>query len=310
MKKTKKKTTKAKTSPAKKAAKKKVAKKAALTKKAAKKSPAKKKAAAKKAPVKKAAAKKATSKKAPAKKAAAKKAPAKKATTKKATSKKAPAKKAPAKKVQAKGALGTPTSKTDPKADPKATGGSRRRRQLTVAQAVITAEADKDGYVIVNGRRIRRISVDTSITTKKRSAKRKTAETEQAKVKVYKSRLTKKDLDEFRALLLAKRREILKALDSMEHEALRSSDGDSSNMPIHMADVGSDAYEQDLKLGISASVRERIHNIDAALQRIKDGAYGLCEQTGKAIRKARLRAKPWARYGIDAARKNERRPRR
>ena len=295
MKKTKKKTTRAKKSPTKKVAKKKVAKKAAV----------KKKAAAKKAPAKKAPAKKAPAKKAPVKKAPVKKAPVKKAPAKKAPAKKAPAKKAPAKKISGKS-----TSKTDAKADTKTTGGSRRRRQLTVAQAVVTAEADKDGYVIVNGRRIRRIAVDASITTKKRSAKRKTAETEQAKTKVYKSRLTKKDLDEFRELLLAKRREILKALDSMEHEALRSSDGDSSNMPIHMADVGSDAYEQDLKLGISASVRERIHDIDAALQRIKDGTYGLCEQTGKAIRKPRLRAKPWARYGIDAARKNERHPRR
>ena len=92
----------------------------------------------------------------------------------------------------------------------------------------------------------------------------------------------------------------------METEALRSDTGESSNMPIHMADVGSDAYEQDLKLGISASERERIMEIDAALQRIAEGSYGICERSGKAIRKARLKAKPWARWTIDTARENER----
>ena len=274
---------------------KKTPKKKTAAKKAAKKKPAKK--------VVKKAAKKTVARKA-AKKTVARKAAKKTVAKKKAAAKRAPVHKSPPKKGTARA-----TGKSAPKAETKATGGTRRRRQLTVAQAVITGEADKDGYVIVNGRRIRRIAVDASATVKKRSAKRKTAAAEQTKVKVYKSRLTKKDLDEFRELLLAKRREILKALDSMEHEALRSGGGDSSNMPIHMADVGSDAYEQDLKLGISASVRERIHDIDAALQRIKGGTYGLCESTGKAIRKPRLRAKPWARYGIDAARKNERRPR-
>ena len=114
------------------------------------------------------------------------------------------------------------------------------------------------------------------------------------------------DLDTFRDLLLQKRREVLAALDSMETEALRSDTGESSNMPIHMADVGSDAYEQDLKLGISASERERIMEIDAALQRIAEGSYGICERSGKAIRKARLKAKPWARWTIDTARENER----
>jgi RNA polymerase-binding transcription factor DksA len=313
---TKKKTTKkkamAKKSVAKKAAAKKSPSKKKIAKKAAaKKSPSKKKivkkAALKKSPAKKVAKKKVAKKKA-TKKAAVKKLPAKKAASKKATAKKKDAKKTAQKKAPDKKAA-TKTTTTKAKAETKTAGGSRRRRQLTVAQAVVNADADQDGYVVVNGRRIRRIAVDMSAITKKRSSKRKAAQADQAKVKVYKSRLKQHDLDGFRELLLAKRREVLKALDSMEYQALRGGNS-SSNMPIHMADVGSDAYEQDLKLGISASERERIVDIDGALQRISDGTYGLCEQTGKAIRKARLRAKPWARYSIDAARKNERRPKR
>jgi RNA polymerase-binding transcription factor DksA len=178
-------------------------------------------------------------------------------------------------------------------------------------EAALSSEADRDGYVVVNGRRVRRIAVDASATAGKRKAAAKpTSKTAARPRKPAKSRLTADDLKEFRKLLLAKRGEVLSALDSMETEALRTNSGGTSSMPIHMADVGSDAYEQDLMLGISASERERIIEIDAALKRIADGVYGICEESGKPIRKARLRAKPWARMTIDTAREQERTGRR
>ena len=120
------------------------------------------------------------------------------------------------------------------------------------------------------------------------------------------SRVSKGELNQFRDLLITKRRELLAAVDSMEFEALRSDDGDTSSMPIHMADVGSDAYEQDLMLGMAASERERIREIDDALERIRLQTYGVCELTRKQISKKRLNAKPWAKYTIDSARKIER----
>ena len=116
----------------------------------------------------------------------------------------------------------------------------------------------------------------------------------------------RRKLDQFQVLLITKRRELLAAVDSMEFKALRSDDGDTSSMPIHMADVGSDVYEQDLMLGMAASERERIRDIDEALRRIIEGTYGVCALTRKVISKKRLNAKPWAKYTIDAARQIER----
>ena len=106
--------------------------------------------------------------------------------------------------------------------------------------------------------------------------------------------------------MISKRKELLAAVDSMEFVALRSDDGDTSTMPIHMADVGSDAYEQDLMLGMAASDRQRIRDIDDARYRIQNLTYGVCELTKKTISKKRLNAKPWAKYTIDSARKIER----
>lgn len=124
-------------------------------------------------------------------------------------------------------------------------------------------------------------------------------------VKPSKSSLTKKELRHYRDLLLIKRAELVGDLSAMEAEALRSSGGSSSHMPIHMADVGSDAYEQDFMLGMAETERKQIREIDDALMRIKDGTYGICQMTGEEIPKARLDAKPWAKYTIEAARKME-----
>jgi RNA polymerase-binding protein DksA len=53
------------------------------------------------------------------------------------------------------------------------------------------------------------------------------------------------------------------------------------------------------------SERKLLQEIDDALQRIEEGAYGICEGTGKPIPKARLRAQPWARCCVEYARSLE-----
>ncbi|MBW8034558.1 MAG: hypothetical protein FVQ79_02525 [Planctomycetes bacterium] len=77
--------------------------------------------------------------------------------------------------------------------------------------------------------------------------------------------------------------------------------GDLSSMPIHMADMGTDNFEQEFALGLMDSERKLLEEINDALGRIVDGVYGICSGTGKDIRKARLEANPWARYCIEYA---------
>jgi len=118
--------------------------------------------------------------------------------------------------------------------------------------------------------------------------------------------LKSKELEFFRDLLLAKRRELLGDVHSMEEEALRSASGSNlSNLPIHMADMGTDNYEQEFTLGLVEKDRQLLREINVALAKIRDGTYGICEGTGKPITKARLEAKPWAKYSIEYARKLE-----
>ncbi len=119
--------------------------------------------------------------------------------------------------------------------------------------------------------------------------------------------LSASDLRHFKQLLLEKRTELQKNVFQIEDEALKKTHdtGDLSSMPIHMADLGSDNYEQDFAIGLMDGERKLLHEIDEALVRIEKKNYGICLGTGEPISKARLEAKPWAKYSVEFARKLE-----
>ena len=112
--------------------------------------------------------------------------------------------------------------------------------------------------------------------------------------------LTREEMQEFRQMLLRKRAEILGDVSTLQDEALnknrRDAAGDLSSMPIHMADLGSDNFELEFTLGLIEGERAILKEIDEAMERIERGTYGLCLATGRPIGKARLKAKPWAKY--------------
>ena len=117
--------------------------------------------------------------------------------------------------------------------------------------------------------------------------------------------LTSRELEFYRDMILAKRREIVGDMSSMEREALRTSGTNLSNLPLHMADMGTDNYEQEFTLGLVEKDRKLLRDLNDALAKIQNGTYGICEGTGKPISKARLEAQPWARFSIEHARKLE-----
>ncbi|MCA9300850.1 MAG: TraR/DksA family transcriptional regulator [Phycisphaerales bacterium] len=120
-----------------------------------------------------------------------------------------------------------------------------------------------------------------------------------------KTPFNKRQLDKFRTVLLQKRAALIGDVSQLEGEALQSQEG--SVTTNHIAEQGSDNYDQSLSLDLAAADRKLIKEIDDALAKIADRTYGLCELTGKPIRPERLEELPWARYSIDAARELERR---
>lgn len=124
-----------------------------------------------------------------------------------------------------------------------------------------------------------------------------------------KTTMTDEQLAHFRELLLIKRKELTGDLEGMRETALRNSRsesaGDLSAMPIHMADIGSDNYEQEFTLGLLQNETATMTEIDEALARIENKTYGMCLATGKPIAESRLEVIPWAKYCIEYVRENE-----
>lgn len=120
-----------------------------------------------------------------------------------------------------------------------------------------------------------------------------------AKKKIKK--FTDKQLAHYRQLLLEKLREITGDVFSME-ESVFSSSGELSTMPVHLADIGTDSYEQEFSLGLMAEEKKTLVEIREALQRIADGTYGFCDGLGTPIEENRLEAIPWTRYSLEYAR--------
>jgi DnaK suppressor protein len=114
----------------------------------------------------------------------------------------------------------------------------------------------------------------------------------------------------FREQLLALRARLRGDVTAMANSALKKTrseaNGDLSSMPIHMADLGSDNFEQEFTLSLMQTEEGVLESIETALEKVEDGIYGLCEDCGNPISKARLTAIPYATMCIKCAQKNER----
>ena len=121
--------------------------------------------------------------------------------------------------------------------------------------------------------------------------------------------MTKTDLQDFQQQLTALQDRHNGDVSHLADEALRRTGsgaaGNLSNMPIHMADLGTDNFEQEFTLSLMQNEEQLLGEIAAALERIKQGSFGLCEECKGAIPKTRLQAVPYARHCVDCARKLE-----
>src|SRR5437588_7140436 len=119
--------------------------------------------------------------------------------------------------------------------------------------------------------------------------------------------MTKTDLETFRQSLLNLRARLSGNLSHLAEEALRTTGGENSgglsHTPIHMADLGTDNFEQEFTLGLVENEMQQLTEINEALDRIRQGTFGRCEECEKEVPKARLQALPFARHCVECARK-------
>jgi RNA polymerase-binding transcription factor len=116
--------------------------------------------------------------------------------------------------------------------------------------------------------------------------------------------MNERQRDYFREKLFAWKEEILRE----SRETLQHLQDESQNHP-DIADRASSETDRAIELRARDRQRKLIAKIDAALQRIDDGTYGYCEETGEPISLKRLDARPIATLSIEAQERHERRER-
>ena len=259
------------------------------------------KKAAKKAPAKKAIAKKAIAKKAVAKKAPAKKAPAKKVAAKKAPAKKAPAKKAPVKKLPVKKLPGRPfpskVGKTTLTVDEKSQTVSVATVMAPTAAPVVEERRlvmPPPPRPVKSGKKVAPLkpikAAPTPVVASEGEAPWSAAE-----LKAIKAEITK-DLERLRKEL---------ATVEAEMDDLIADSGEGAG--DDQADSGTKTFEREHEMSLVINARDMVLQTERALERIENKSYGLCEDCGTAIGKARLQVFPRATLCMICKQKEERR---
>jgi RNA polymerase-binding protein DksA len=126
-----------------------------------------------------------------------------------------------------------------------------------------------------------------------------------------KKKFNKKELAEFKKLILKRKSEILENINHISEDTLKKSQkdaaGDISGYTYHMADVATDNYDREFSLGLASNEREVLYELDDALKKIDEGTFGMCEECKSVITKVRLKAVPYARLCLKCQERKEKR---
>ena len=129
-----------------------------------------------------------------------------------------------------------------------------------------------------------------------------------------KSVLKKKELDRFKKILQAVRVKFAGDLQHLEGDVLNQSQrdaaGDLSGYSFHMADMATDNFDMEFNLGLASNEQQTLNLIDAAIRKIDEGVYGICEICEKPIPQKRLMAMPHAPLCIKCQEIEEKKKRR
>jgi RNA polymerase-binding transcription factor DksA len=118
------------------------------------------------------------------------------------------------------------------------------------------------------------------------------------------AKMKKAEVKPFKELLLALRARLRGDVSTLANSALSASSSGgagSSSVPSHMADMGSDTFEQDNTILLMNSEGETLTAVEGALERVEEGIYGVCLECQSKIPKTRLKAIPYTPHCVKCA---------
>ncbi len=124
------------------------------------------------------------------------------------------------------------------------------------------------------------------------------------------ARMTKPELKFFENLLNEKKETLIQELGYLEDNTMRLSSkegaGDLSSHAYHLADHATETQDREQAFHMASREGKYLFYIEEALDRVRNGTFGVCKKCGKLIPKPRLEAVPTAKMCIDCKTKQER----
>ena len=121
--------------------------------------------------------------------------------------------------------------------------------------------------------------------------------------------MDQKDLEKFKNRLLVLRREVLSHMRDIQEEeqeaSIKEATGENSSYTFHLADQGTNTYNQDNHFRSIERDCQSLYFIDQALEKIEDLTYGYCEDCGNSINSKRLEVIPHTSYCFNCQSKQE-----
>ena len=117
------------------------------------------------------------------------------------------------------------------------------------------------------------------------------------------------DTDKFKQALLDERERVKHAIEYLHEEnpgSIIDETGEETTFDNHLGDTATVTYDRELDYTLEENSEQVLADIEAALKKIENGTYGMCERCDKQISVERLEAMPWARLCIDDQRLQER----
>lgn len=102
------------------------------------------------------------------------------------------------------------------------------------------------------------------------------------------------------------RAELVRMVEGLEEDQQDRAESEGDMTENDSGDMSQSLFTREMDATVEQTMEKRLESVDRALQKIEEGTYGICDDTGEPIPRGRLEAMPEAIYTVEAQQRRER----
>ena len=102
------------------------------------------------------------------------------------------------------------------------------------------------------------------------------------------------------------RAELVRMVEGLEEDQQFRAEEEEDLTEHDSGDLSQSLFTREMDATVEQTMEKRLQFVDRALQKIEEGTYGICDDTGEPIPRGRLEAMPEAMYTVEAQQRRER----